>query len=189
MPLSVATMVGRPLLRWDRGMTTTTTPDTTWGTALVLAATLTTAMVAGLLFCFAHAVMPGLGALEDRALLASFQRIDAAIANPWMMLTFLGSPALTLAALLVHLPDRGPAVPWLVVALVLVVATVLVTGAIHLPLNGAIQDAAPAFADAADLRSRFETRWVRWNVVRTITSTGALGCLSWALVVAGRSVG
>jgi uncharacterized membrane protein len=160
---------------------------TTLGAATLTGATITTAMVAGLMFVFAHSVMPGLSALDDSAYLAAFQRIDAAIPNPWMMLTFLGSPALTLAALLLHLPGRSAAVPWLVVALVLVVATIAITGAVHLPLNAAVQDAAPAFADAAGLRDRFEDRWVRWNVVRTVTSTGSLAALSWALFVAGRA--
>ena len=165
------------------------TTTTTLGAATLLGATLTTAMVAGLLFCFAHSVMPGLGTLDDRGFLAAFQRIDAAISNPWMMLTFLGSPVLTLTTLLLHLPDRSPAVPWLAVALALVLATVLITGAVNLPLNAAIQDAAPAFPDAAELRSRFEDRWVRWNVIRTGTSTIALGALAWALFITGPAAG
>lgn len=162
---------------------------TTAGTVTLLGATVATAMVAGLLFTFAHSVMPGLATLGDRDFLASFQRIDAAISNPWMMLTFLGSPVLTLAALLLHLPDRSPAVPWLVAALVLIVATIVVTGAIHLPLNTAVQDAAPDFLHAAIQRGRFEERWVRWNAVRTITSIGSLLSLAWALFVAGRAAG
>ena len=178
-------MAGRPLRRSNGCVTT----NTALGTATLIGATVTTAMVAGLLFCFAHLVMPGLGTLDDRGFLTAFQRIDAAIPNPWMMLTFLGSPVLTLAALVLHLLGRSPAVPWLVVALVLVVATVLVTGAVHLPLNAAVQDAAPAFLDAADLRSRFEDRWVLWNVVRAATSIGALGALCGALFVAGRAAG
>lgn len=162
---------------------------TTFGAATLVGATLATAMVAGLLFCFAHSVMPGLGTLDDREFLTAFQRIDTAISNPWMMMVFLGSPVLTLAALFLHLPGWSPAVPWLVLALVLVVATVLITGVINLPLNVTIQDAAPELWDAADLRSRFEDRWVRWNLVRTVTSTGALAALSLALFFAGRSAG
>jgi uncharacterized membrane protein len=163
------------------------TTTTTLGAATLMGATLTTAMVAGLLFCFAHSVMPGLGALDDRGYLAAFQRIDAAIPNPWMMLTFLGSPVLTVAALLLHLPGRNPAGPWLVVALVLVAATIMITGVVHLPLNAASQEAAPGFAEAAELRARFESRWEPWNVVRTVTSTGSFAALSWALFVAGRA--
>lgn len=162
---------------------------TALGIASLMAATLTTAMVAGLLLCFAHSVMPGLGSMEDRDFLTGFQRIDAAISNPWMALTFLGSPVLTFAALLLHLPGRSAALPWLALALVLIFATVLITGAINLPLNAAIQEAAPEMADAARVRDGFEERWVRWNVVRTVTSTGSLTALCWALFVAGRSVG
>lgn len=162
---------------------------TTLGTAFVLGATLATAMVAGLLFCFAHSVMPGLSTLADRDFLTAFQRIDTAISNPWMMLTFLGSPVLTLAALLLHLPRRSPAVPGLVLALVLVMATIAITGAIHLPLNAAVQAAVPDLVDAAALRGRFEERWVRWNVVRTVTCTGSLASLAWSLFVAGRAAG
>lgn len=178
-------MVGRPFRGWNGRMTTTTT----LGAATLMGATLATAMVAGLLFVFAHSVMPGLGTLDDRSFLTAFQRIDATISNPWMMLTFLGSPVLTLAALLLHLAGGSPAVPWLVVALVLVAATVLITGAINVPLNAAIQDAAPTLSDAANLRSRFEARWVRWNVLRAVTSTGSLAALCWALFLAGRSAG
>jgi uncharacterized membrane protein len=165
------------------------TTTTAFGTAVLIGATLAAALVAGMLFSFAHSVMPGLGALDERGFLVAFQRIDAAISNPWMMLTFLGSPMLTLVALLVHLPGHSSVVPWLVVALLLSVATVIITGAIHLPLNAAIQDAAPAFLNGAGLRSRFEDPWVRWNVVRTVTSTASLAVLSWTLFVAGRSAG
>lgn len=133
--------------------------------------------------------MPGLGTLEDRDFLTAFQRIDAAIESPWMMLTFLGSPLLTVVALVAHLHEQSSAVPWLVAALVLVVATNLITGAIHLPLNTAVQDAAPALVDAAALRERFETSWVRWNVVRTITAGGSLAASAWALHVAGPAAG
>ena len=178
-------------MAWRRvpGSNGSMTATTMLGAAILVGASVATAMVAGLMFCFAHSVVPGLGALDDRGFLGAFQRIDAAISNPWMMLTFLGSPVLTLVALLLHLPDRSEALPWLVLALVLTAATVIITGVIHLPLNGAIQDAAPGFLDVADLRSRFEDRWVRWNVVRSLTSTGSLAALSWALFVAGRAAG
>ncbi|WP_249224815.1 anthrone oxygenase family protein [Nocardioides alcanivorans] len=155
------------------------------GTAVLVGSILATAMASGLLYSFAHSVMPGLGTLDDREFLTAFQRIDAAIYNPWMMSTFVGSPVLTVAALVLYLLDGNGAVGWLAVALVLTIATVIITGAVHLPLNAATQDAAPEFLDAGRLRSRFETRWVRWNVVRTVTSIGSLAALCGALL-AGR---
>jgi hypothetical protein len=32
-----------------------------------------------------------------------------------------------------------------------------------------------------------ETRWVAWNIVRTVATTVAFGCLAWALVLHGRA--
>ncbi|MGH3812717.1 MAG: hypothetical protein ACRDUV_09720 [Pseudonocardiaceae bacterium] len=58
------------------------TTTTTGGATTLMSATPATAMVAGLLFSFAHSVMPGLGTLGDRGFLTAFQRIDAAISNP-----------------------------------------------------------------------------------------------------------
>lgn len=160
--------------------------DTSWatgplGTGLLIGATLATGLTAGLLFAFAHSVMPGLRALSDRDYLHAFQRIDAAIANPWMGLAFLGSPLLTLAALVVRFREGGVLLLWLVLALALIAVTIVITVAVNLPLNAQVQAAAPGFADASALRSRFEARWVTWNVIRTVTSVAAFCCLALAL--------
>lgn len=173
--------------RWFPGSNGCMITTATLGAAVLLGAIMTTAMVAGLVFSFAHSVVPGLGKLDDRGFLTAFYRIDVATSNPWMMSTFLGSPALTLAALLLHLPGRSSVVPWAAVALVLVVATVVITVTIHLPVNTAVRNAAPEFLDTATLRSRFEIRWVRWNVVRAVTSTGTIFALCGALYFSGRA--
>ncbi|USQ79854.1 DUF1772 domain-containing protein [Ornithinimicrobium faecis] len=161
--------------------------NTFWATsplslATLIGAALTTGLTAGLLYAFAHAVMPGLGTLGDAEHLRSFQRIDAAIANPWMGLAFGGSPVLTLAALLLHLREGGAVLLWLGAALALILATIAITAAVNLPLNAQIQSAAPSFTDATALRERFERRWVTWNIVRTVTSVGSVLCLSAALL-------
>lgn len=155
---------------------------TLWVPAALIGAILATGLTAGLLYAFGHSVMPGLATLGDVESVRGFQRIDAAIANPWMGLAFVGSPVLTGTALVLHLRDRGPALGWLIAAAVLIAATIVITGAVHLPINTAIQDAAPDFADAAALRERLETDWVTWNVVRTVTSAGSLVCLTLALL-------
>lgn len=167
----------------------TTSLTNSLGTVTLVGATVTTAMVAGLLFSWAHDVMPAIGGLDDTGFLTSFRRLDASIENPWMMTTFVGSPLLVVATLLLRLPDRGAVLVWLGVALVLVVATNLITGAVHLPLNAEIKDAAPGFSDAAALRDRVETRWVVWNIVRTVTATGSLVALCGALFASGRASG
>ena len=59
---------------------------------------------------------------------------------------------------------------------------------VNVPLNNQLNAAgAPdRIADLAAVRERFEATWVRWNVVRTVASTAAFGCLTWALVLHGR---
>ncbi|MGP3926839.1 anthrone oxygenase family protein [Streptomyces sp. 8N616] len=65
----------------------------------------------------------------------------------------------------------------------------VITFAINVPLNNELEAAGDVhrIADVAAVRERFETTWVRWNIIRAVLNTGALGCLSWALVLRGRA--
>ena len=46
------------------------------------------------------------------------------------------------------------------------------------------------FADPTAARRDFDgPRWVRWTLVRVVTSIAATGCLAWALVLTGRAPG
>ena len=52
--------------------------------------------------------------------------------------------------------------------------------AVNVPLNDALRAAGdPArIGDLAQVRQHFnEARWSAWNLVRTVTSTAAFGCL------------
>lgn len=158
-------------------------------TAALVTATLTTGLVAGLFYVFAHAVMPGLGRSDDRTFVSGFQAIDRAITNPWFAFSFIGALVFTGLAAGLHLHAGGRAVlPWIIAGLVLNVVAVVITFRVHLPLNAAIQAAGAAdrIADLAAVRARFEAPWVRWNVVRTAASIAAFACLAWALVRHGR---
>jgi uncharacterized membrane protein len=67
---------------------------------------------------------------------------------------------------------------------------ILVTVAIHVPLNDAIKAAgSPDHIDVTQIRAQFqETRWAAWNLVRVITTTPAFGLLTWAwCAAAGRA--
>ena len=56
----------------------------------------------------------------------------------------------------------------------------------HLPLNRALLDvdASDPVAAAAGRRA-FESRWNRWNVVRTASSIASFAALTGALLVSG----
>ncbi len=64
-----------------------------------------------------------------------------------------------------------------------------ITFAVNIPLNNQIQAAGTPdrIADLAAVRATFEASWVRWNIVRALTSTAAFACLTWALVLHGRT--
>jgi uncharacterized membrane protein len=155
--------------------------------ATLLGATISMGLVAGVFALYAHTIMPGLRTAGDRTFVAAFQHIDRAIINPWFMTAFGGALALTLAA---GIANRGTsALPWIAAAFGLYLVAVVVTIAIHVPLNDAIKAAGhPGHIDVAQVRARFqESRWVAWNLVRVAVTTPAFGLLTWALVLCGRA--
>jgi len=104
------------------------------------------------------------------------------------LLSFVGAPALTLAALILarRSGSRG-VVRWTLAALVLCMVGLLVTGALNIPLNHELADAGdPArIAGLAAVRDDFEDPWVAWNIVRTVAFTAALGCPGYAFLLHG----
>jgi uncharacterized membrane protein len=154
--------------------------------ASLIAATIAVGLMAGVFYVFAHAVMPGLRRVDDRTFVASFQAIDRAIINPWFIPVFIGAIGLLLLAAGLHVGEDP--LPWILAALVLYLVTFVLTMRVNVPLNDALKAAGdPDQIDVAAARARFgEDRWARFNVVRTVASTVALGCLAWALVEFGR---
>lgn len=158
-------------------------------TAVLLAATMTTGLSAGLFFAFACSVMPGLGQASDRTFVEAMQRINVAILNPWFFVVFVGAFLLTGLAAALHLPTDGrPVLPWLVAAFVLYGAGLAITGRVNVPLNSALHAAGDpdGLRDPRAARDRFERPWIRWHLVRTVAFVLALGCLTWGLVLHAR---
>jgi uncharacterized membrane protein len=155
----------------------------------LIAATITTGLTAGVFAVYAHTIMPGLEHTDNRTFVTAFTALDRAIINPWFMAGgFVGALVCTALAVVANL--RRPSLPWVVAALVLYLIAFVVTVAVHVPLNDAMKAAAdPArIHDLAAVRERFHfTRWMTWNYVRVATSAGSFGCLTWALVMFGRS--
>jgi uncharacterized membrane protein len=150
---------------------------------VLIAATATTGLGIGALYTFAHTVMPGLARTDDRTLVRAFVAMDRAIMNPWFLGCFVGAPLLTALAVALHLPAGQRAVlPWTVVALLLQLVVVVITGRVNIPLNQ--QLAADAGGDPAAARGRFEAAWVRGNLIRTVAGVLAFLCLICALVFA-----
>jgi uncharacterized membrane protein len=158
--------------------------------ATLLVATMTTGLMAGAFGLYAHTIMPGLGRTDDRTFVGAFQSIDRAVINRWFIPTFLG--ALVSTALARHAPPPRPRPLSAAMGRRGVRAVPTCSRhhfTVHVPRNDEIKAAGPPdeMTDPAAVRERFdETAWARWNVVRAATTTGALGCLAWALVLHGR---
>ncbi len=149
-------------------------------------------LIAGFFYAWDVSVMPGLARLDDRTFVGAFQALDRAMMmNPLFMLAFMGALGFTGVAAVLYLRDDDHSVlPWVAVAFGLYLATFVITMAIHEPLNDALRAAGDPdrIANPAAVRDAFhETRWVAWNIVRTIATTAAFGCLAWALVRHGRA--
>lgn len=159
---------------------------------VLLAATLTTGLMAGLYFAFSVAVMPGLARASDRTFVETMQRVNVAILNGWFSLAFAGALVLGVVSVALHWRGEGrPALPWIIAGVVLYAASLVITMGLNVPLNNQLANAGdPArIRDLAAVREKFETTWVHWTVARTLTSTAALGCLAWAMRTAVRASG
>ena len=168
----------------------TTTTGTDRNADIVLgAAVIAMGLVAGLFYFSAIAVMPALTAADDRTLVDAMQQMIDKIENPAFFLTFLGAPVLAAVALAqARRSGSAKTAGWIVAALALYTVMVVITFAVHIPLNDDLKNAGdPArIENLAAVRDDFVTPWVAWDIVRTLATTAAFGSLAWALVLRGR---
>ncbi|MDE3722159.1 DUF1772 domain-containing protein [Nocardiopsis sp. N85] len=144
-----------------------------------------TGLFAGLFFAFSIAVMPGLARTDDRVMIEAMQKINVAIINPFFAVVFIGAPAMALAQTVLHWAAGGTEAAWWAgAALALMVVTLVVTFAVNVPRNNALdRTGAPArLTDPAAVRADFEPVWVRWNHLRTLASTAASVCAVLAVI-------
>ena len=148
----------------------------TVSTISLYAALLTTGLMAGVYLTFSIAVLPGIARNDDTTFVAAMRAMNAAILNPVFGLVFGGPLVFGLAAVLRRLPDEE-GIGWTATALVLYVATLVITGVVNVPLNNRLDSTEPPEA----ARALFEQGWVRWNVVRTVLCVGSFAALALAL--------
>lgn len=143
--------------------------------ALLLLATLLCSLVAGFLFAFAVVIMPGIKRLDDAGFIRAFQVIDRVIQNgqPLFMFMWVGSVLALIAAAVFGQWALGGAdrVLLIAAALVYLLAVQLPTATINVPLNNALQKLdLGTMSETMRKRARdeFESRWNRWNAIRTV---------------------
>lgn len=138
-------------------------------------AALLCSLVAGFLFAFAVVVMPGIGTLGDRDFLKAFQAADRVIqrGQPIFGIVWMGSVLAAIAALVVAFAQMGGPDRLLVVlaGAVYLLGVQAPTFVINIPLNNEVLALDLDRADEPTLRTlrqRFEPRWNRANLVRTM---------------------
>lgn len=146
---------------------------------LVAVSLVANGLLAGLFFAFTCAVSPALGRLDDRSFVEAFRSINAVILNGFFLSVFLLAPASAIAAAVSGGSGDRPSLSWVVIGAACSALTFIITVAANVPLNHALDAAlTTTSAQHAEARTAFETAWNRWNLVRTLTSVGALAVLA-----------
>ena len=152
---------------------------------ILITTTFFCSLVAGFLFSFGLIVMPGIGKLNNREFIRSFQEIDGIIQNnqPVFVFVWLGSILLLLATTALGIRQfQGLDTLLLIAATVLYLFGVqLPTFTINVPLNNQLQAVKANELDQSQLKAArlvFEDRWNRWNTIRTL-----IACLTAILLM------
>jgi uncharacterized membrane protein len=120
-------------------------------------------LLAGIYVAFLVAFMPALHGLDDATFTRVFVRIDEVIVNPAFLALFLGAPVLATSVLAW---ERSPVT---ITAAVLGVLALVITFALHLPLNAALA--------RGGTREAFETPWLAWHAIRTLAAMASFAAL------------
>lgn len=153
----------------------------TLSVGFVLTSTLSCALVTGFVFTYAVIVMPGLAKLTDKEFIRAFQVTDELIQNnqPIFMIVWVGSVISVISTLIVSLmgPYSVETVLVIIAGFVYLLGVQGLTVLVHLPLNRRIQTVNVEEWDASALREErllFETRWIRFNWIRTLIGLGVI---------------
>ncbi|MBT8184262.1 MAG: DUF1772 domain-containing protein [Eudoraea sp.] len=141
---------------------------------VLISLVLLTGLSAGLCFTWTNAVSPGIGKLDDLGFLQSFQHMNRTILNPLFFVVFFGPFFLYLMNLYLNRNSDGSMIWMLVIVTVLYFSgVVLVTIFGNVPLNELLEKAdllAANKEELSSLRVKFEGKWNRFHLIRTITS-------------------
>ncbi|MEU4802629.1 anthrone oxygenase family protein [Actinosynnema sp. NPDC023587] len=129
---------------------------------LTIIAALGCGLMAGVFLAFSAMVVPGLRRLPPAEGVAAMRAINVAVVNPVFLLVFLGTGAVSAAAVL-----GGTAAGWAGAALYLL-GGIVFTVAYHIPRNNALERAG-----TVEYWARYLREWVPGNHVRAIACLGA----------------
>lgn len=116
-------------------------------TALLLAAALGSAVVAGVFAAFSGFVVRALAALPPATGAAAMRAVNVTALRPPLMTALFGTAALCVAAAATVVAGGGPVLPVLAGAGAYLAGAVLVTAAANVPLNEELRRSVPGTPD------------------------------------------
>lgn len=150
-----------------------------WRAIALTLTIVTTGLSAGVLAAFGYAVMPGLNRAGSQVAIPAMQRMNVAIINPLFLVIFFGGVVFGSVSLWAYWNDGLRW--WILAAVVLTGAGVVITMAINVPANDGLDAAGDVPAEtAAQVWTDFAAVWIRWNIVRAVLTVA-----SFATLVAG----
>jgi uncharacterized membrane protein len=147
--------------------------------------TLSTGLIAGLMYAYSCSINPGLGRLNDLEYLRAMQSINRAILNPLFFMTFMGTLILLPVSTWLSY-DSAHFWYFLAATIIYAIGVFGVTIGGNVPLNEALDkfNIGTASPDQLALqRSLFEQKWNMFHVIRTVANVSSallaiLGCMA-----------
>ena len=149
---------------------------------IVAAAILLTGIMAGIFFTWSNAVMPGIGKLHDLEFLQAFKSMNRVILNQAFLAVFGGAILTVLLVPISHFTLFPKALFWFYVCVFVIYAIgvfgVTVNG--NIPLNELLDQANltnMSGHELKNLRETIESKWVSYNLIRTVCTPVTFTCL------------
>jgi uncharacterized membrane protein len=136
-------------------------------------------LAGGVFFAFSSFVMPALRRLPSGQGIAAMQSINKQAPTPVFMTLLFGTAALSAGLGIYALMHRElPESSWLLGGSLSYLASIVITGAFHIPRNDKLAALDPASAETARYWTTYLSQWTAGNHVRTLTCAAAATLLT-----------
>lgn len=161
--------------------------EITFQNIVILILILLTGLSAGLCFTWTNVVTTGIGRLDNFGYLNAFQQMNRTILNPMFFIVFFGPVFINVINLYLHKSASHTMIWLLIIATALYVFGVaIITIFGNVPLNELL-DKTDLVSSSKDelsiLRDRFENKWNRLHLIRTISSSITFILLILSLII------
>jgi uncharacterized membrane protein len=139
-------------------------------------------LAGGVFFAFSSFIMPALRRLPSGQGIAAMQSINKQAPTPVFMTLLFGTAAVSVG-LGVHavLHRDQPQAVWLACGSITYLASIVLTGAFHIPRNNTLAALDPGAVESARYWTTYLSQWTAGNHARTLTC--AMAALSFTIAV------